>query len=354
MTDRSEEIAAAIVDAGERRQALYICGGGSKRQLLGRDSEGVQTLEVSGHRGITDYQPAELVLTARGGTPLTEILAALEAEGQTFPFEPPLFDGRATLGGTVACNLSGPARPWAGSARDLVLGVKLIDGRGQRLSFGGQVMKNVAGYDVSRLQAGALGTLGVLSEISLKVLPRPEHSLTLVYEMGAAAALETMNRRACRSGLLSGASWLAGRLYLRLSGAAAAVKGTAAIWGGEPMTEAPEFWCNLREMNLPFFTGADPLWRLSIKSTADKVAPDHATLLDWGGAQRWLRGDFKLPELQREAAAAGGNAILFRGGNRSAEVRPAPDPITRRLHKGLKQAFDPQGILNPGRLYGGL
>ncbi len=201
MTDRSGEMAATIAEAASRQQALYICGGGSKRQILGRDCPG-QELAVSGHSGIIDYQPSELVLTARAGTPLAEIVATLELEGQALAFEPPLYAGRATLGGTVATNSSGPARPWAGSARDMVLGVQLLDGRGQLLNFGGQVMKNVAGYDVSRLQAGALGTLGVLSQVSLKVLPRPEHSLTLAYDMDAAAAIDSMNRRAGQPGPL--------------------------------------------------------------------------------------------------------------------------------------------------------
>ncbi|MDH5172483.1 MAG: glycolate oxidase subunit GlcE [Gammaproteobacteria bacterium] len=353
MTDRSRDIAAIISEAAARRQPLYINGGGSKRRLLGRDCE-AQALEISGHTGITDYQPSELVLTARAGTPLAEIVAALGQEGQVLPFEPPLFDNRATLGGTVACNMSGPARPWAGSARDMVLGVQLVDGRGQLLNFGGQVMKNVAGYDVSRLQAGALGTLGVLSEVSLKVLPGPEHSATLVYEMDAAAAIDTMNRRAGQPSPLSGACWLDGRLYLRLSGAATAVAHTAASWGGEPLAAGSDFWRDLREMALPFFSGEEALWRLSVKSSAAPFAVAGPTLVDWGGAQRWLRGPLDPVELQRSAVQAGGNATLFRGGNRGAEVRPAPDAVTRRLHDRLKQAFDPQHILNPGRLYGGL
>lgn len=350
MTDRSAEMAALIAEAASRQQALYISGGSSKRQLLGRDCPG-QELAVWGHSGITDYQPAELVLTARAGTTLAEIVATLEHEGQALPFEPPLFDGRATLGGTVATNISGPARPWAGSARDMVLGVQLLDGHGQLLNFGGQVMKNVAGYDVSRLQAGALGTLGVLSQVSLKVLPRPEHSLTLAYAMDAAAAIDTMNRRAGQPGPLSGACWLEGRLYLRLSGAAAAVDHTAAHWGGERLAGGAEFWQQLREMNLPFFAGADPLWRLSVKSTAPPLDCHGPTLIDWGGAQRWLRGELDPARLQRWAAQAGGSVTLFAGGDRGAQLRPAPDSVTRRLHERLKQAFDPLRILNPGRLY---
>ncbi len=355
MTDRdaSGEIAARIRKAVEDRQSLYIQGGGSKRALLGRDCD-LPVLDVSGHRGITDYQPSELVLTARSGTPLAVVQAVLESEGQVLPFEPPLFEGKATLGGTLACNLSGPARPWAGSARDLLLGVQLIDGRGELLRFGGKVMKNVAGYDVSRLQAGALGTLGVLAEITLKVLPRPECSLTLAYEMSASEAVTCMNRRAASPAPMSGACWFDDRLYLRLSGEAGAVAHTAKTWGGESLAQGDALWRDLREMALPFFAGEEPLWRLSIKSTAPPADRAEIGLFDWCGALRWTRGAATMDTLQQQAVAAGGNVTLFRGGDRRAEVRPAPDPITRKLHQRLKRSFDPLGVLNPGRLYGWL
>lgn len=358
MTDRLDQdlgadIAARVRDAADGGQALYIQGGGSKRALLGRDCLAPE-LDVSGHSGITDYQPSELVLTARAGTPLTTLQATLAAHGQVLPFDPPLFDGRATLGGTLACNLSGPGRPWSGSVRDLVLGVQLIDGRGELLRFGGKVMKNVAGYDVSRLQAGALGTLGVITEISLKVLPRAEHTLTMAYEMPAREALTTMNRRAATAAPLCGACWRDGQLYLRLSGEPGAVRHTARNWGGEPVADGDQFWCELRELRLPFFAGDAPLWRLSVKPTAALPAESGPLLLDWCGAQRWLRGEFQLEALQQWAAAAGGNATLVRGGDRSAEVRPLPDPVSRRLQQRLKQSFDPRGIFNPGRLYGWL
>jgi glycolate oxidase FAD binding subunit len=358
MTDRpdrdlGEDIAARVRAAAASGQTLYIQAGGSKRALLGRECQ-APVLDVSAHSGITDYQPSELVLTARAGTPLTTLQTVLAEQGQELPFDPPLFDGRATLGGTLACNLSGPARPWRGSVRDLVLGVQLIDGNGQLLRFGGKVMKNVAGYDVSRLQAGALGTLGVLSEISLKVLPRAEHAITLAYEMPAAEALAAMNRRAATPAPLSGACWLDGTLYLRLSGEAGAVTHTARDWGGEVVANGAEFWRDLRELRLPFFAGDAPLWRLSLKPTAALATAPAAVLIDWCGAQRWLRGEYQLEALQQQAATAGGNAGLVRGGNRAAEVRPLPDPVSRRLQQRLKHSFDPRGIFNPGRLYGWL
>jgi glycolate oxidase FAD binding subunit len=347
--DQGDQLVEALHRARETGSRLYISGGGSKQHLSGRACL-ADDLDVSGHRGIIDYEPGELVITARGGTPVAELLATLREERQTLSFEPPVMSGRASLGGTLACNLSGPGRPWGGSIRDRVLGIQLINGRGERLNFGGRVMKNVAGYDVSRLQAGALGTLGILSEISLRVEPLPERSLTLRFGMAAPEAIETMNRRAGEPAPLTGAFWLQGQLHLRLAGAASAVRQTAQRWGGEQLEGGAEPWDDLREMTLPFFTGDTPLWRLSVDATAP-AGQEPAMLIDWCGAQRWLRGEFSRGEMDRLAAEAGGHATLFRGGDRSAEVRPPLSATETGLHQRLKRAFDPDGILNPGRLY---
>lgn len=350
MTDRTRDIVDAVTAALQQREPLYIQGGNSKRDWLGRACNATP-LDVSGHRGIVDYQPAELVLRARAGTRLEEICNILAREGQMLPFEPPVLAGAATLGGTLACNLSGPGRPWQGSIRDAVLGVKLVNGNAELLNFGGQVMKNVAGYDVSRLQAGAMGTLGVLCEVSLKVLPQPERSTTLAYETTAAQALATMNRRAGEAGPLTGACWHDGLLYLRLAGAATAVQQTALDWGGQALPQEQEPWEQLRELSGAFFATGQPLWRLSLGSTAPLQTGPGATLIDWGGAQRWLRGAADFRQLQEIAAAAGGHACLFRGGDRKGEVRQALPPTQRQLQSRLKRAFDPHGIFNPGRLY---
>lgn len=348
--DRGEEIIAALRQARESRRPVTISAGNSKRHVAGRDCE-YDPLDVSGHRGIIDYQPQELVITARAGTALTEINSRLQENNQMLSFEPPLFGGAATVGGTLACNLSGPARPWGGSVRDMVLGVQLINGKGELLNFGGKVMKNVAGYDVSRLQAGALGTLGVLTEVSLKVLPRPQETLTLRYAMDAEDAIEYMNRRAGEPKPLSGAFWLDGHMYLRLSGAAGAVYSTVTQWGGETLDHDAATWEGLREMTLPFFASKAPLWRFSVKSTAPPTADFGPMLIDWCGAQRWVRGDHSQTALQQAALEAGGHVTLFRGGDRSAEVRSPLSAVQQSLQQRLKHAFDPDGIINPGRLY---
>jgi len=348
--DCSEYVINALRQARSSRRPVTISAGDSKRHLAGRECE-CAPLDLSGHRGIIDYQPQELLITARSGTPLTELNTKLQEHNQTLSFEPPMFDGRATLGGTLACNLSGPARPWGGSIRDMVLGVQLINGKCERLNFGGRVMKNVAGYDVSRLQAGALGTLGVLTEVSLKVLPQPEKTLTLQFQMSAQDAIQTMNRRAGEPKPLSGACWLDGQLHLRLSGAASAVDSTAAQWGGDILYNSDLLWEGLREMTLPFFAGDAPLWRFAVKSSAPLTPDFGPMLIDWCGAQRWVRGEHSRAALQRAAVAAGGHVTLFRGGDRSTEVRSPLNTVEQGLQQRLKHAFDPDGILNPGRLY---
>lgn len=351
MADLTPSLLAQVNDALATGTTLEIRGSGSKR-FLGREAHADAVLDLSGHRGIISYQPAELVLTARAGTPLDEIEAALAEQGQTLAFDPPRFEGGGTLGGTLACNQSGPSRPWSGSVRDAVLGVKLITGRGEHLRFGGQVIKNVAGYDISRAQAGALGTLGVITEISLKVMPRPAATLTLVQDMDAGSAIRRMNELAAQPSPLAAACWHGGRLYLRLAGVPAAVAGTATRWGGETLEDDTAFWRGLRDQRHSFFAGTGPLWRFSVNSAPPLWRAEGDWLIDWGGAQRWLRGDLPGAELAREAAQAGGQVSLFRGGDRRGEVFPEPSPVVRRLHLRLKEAFDPAGIFNPGRLYG--
>lgn len=349
MADRAELIEQSVRLAFEAGEPLCIEGNGSKA-FFGAMRRG-RVLPVAEHHGITDYEPRELVIKARAGTPLNEVEEALAEEGQMLPFEPPHF-GEATLGGTVACGLSGPRRPWCGAVRDFVLGVTLVNGRGEHLRFGGEVIKNVAGYDISRTMAGALGTLGVLLSVSLKVLPRPEREITLSRECTAREAIDLFNHWAARPLPLSGACHCDGRLRVRLSGTGEAVKSAARVIGGEKERDG-RFWSDLREQHLPFFEGDRPLWRFSVPSDAPPQPSTDGCLVDWGGAQRWLRTDAPAEEVRAAAVAMGGAAHCFRGGNRREVFHPIPEPLMK-LHRNLKTAFDPKGILNPGRLYADL
>ncbi|MEM8496742.1 MAG: glycolate oxidase subunit GlcE [Pseudomonadota bacterium] len=350
MTDQTIELLEQVNAARSSNSTLNILGGCSKR-FLGREQTADAALDVSKHTGIVSYEPVELVLTARAGTRLLDIEAALAEQGQALAFDPPHFSEQATLGGTLACNQSGPARPWQGSVRDAVLGIRLINGRGEHLRFGGQVMKNVAGYDVSRAQAGAYGTLGVITEISLKVLPKPKATLTLVQTLDAASAIQAMNERAGKSQLLAGACWVDGALYLRLSGSPAVVAGAAKEWGGNELDDELSFWRSIREQQHSFFSSVENVWRFSIRSSATLWRQDAPWIIDWGGAQRWLRGEFDFATLEAEASDAKGQVSLFRGERRNDEVFATLSPGGKLLHQRLKKAFDPQGIFNPGRLY---
>jgi glycolate oxidase FAD binding subunit len=339
-----------IRQAAERREPLQIRASGSK-DFYGGALRGTVVLDVSGYHGVVDYDPSELVLTARAGTPLVEIEQLLSDNGQMLPFEPPHFGPHATLGGCVAAGLSGPRRPYAGSVRDFVLGVRLLDGQGQDLRFGGQVMKNVAGYDVSRLLAGSLGTLGVMLEISLKVLPRPAESATLRFAMDETKAVETMNRWAGQPLPLTASSWHDGTLISRLEGAATAVKAACDSLGGGAVADADSYWKALREHNTAFFQTDKPLWRFSLPSTAAPLSLSDASLIEWGGALRWVATDDDVGITRKTAEAVGGQATLFRGGNKQIGVfHPLPEPMLT-LHQRVKHSFDPQGVFNPGRLH---
>jgi len=338
-----------IAQAAASGRALRLRGGGTK-DFYGGEPRG-EVLDVRGYRGIMSYEPTELVVTARCGTPLAELEAELAAHGQCLPFEPPHFGEGATFGGCIAAGLAGPRRAAAGALRDFVLGATVIDGRGRLLSFGGQVMKNVAGYDVSRLMAGSLGTLALIAEASVKVLPRPQRELTLRLDLAEAPALEALNAWAGQPLPISASAWEAGMLTLRLSGAESAVRAAAGRLGGTELAAGAAFWDAIREQRAPFFSGEEPLWRLSVSSTATPLALPGRLLVEWGGALRWLKSDAPANAVREAAKRGGGHATLFRGGARSQGVFTSLDAAQLRLHRELKAAFDPAGILNPGRLY---
>lgn len=349
MTDPAQQLAETIRAAADARRPLHIRGSGSKA-FYGNAATG-DTLDVSANRGILSYEPTELVITARAGTPLAEIETMMREQGQMLGFEPPHFGDGATLGGCIAAGLSGPRRPYAGSVRDFVLGLRLLDGRGTDLRFGGQVMKNVAGYDVSRLITGSLGTLGVILEASLKALPLPPAETTLCREQTQAEALTLMNEWAGKPLPITATCHVDGRLYVRLAGATPAVHSAAAKIGGETVADGAAFWRELREQRHAFFAGAAPLWRLSLQSTAPELQLPGTQLIEWGGALRWLRSDADTMSIRKTARSHDGHATRFRGTDaRSGAFHPLPSAMLK-LHKRVKLAMDPAGILNPGRLY---
>jgi glycolate oxidase FAD binding subunit len=351
LRDLQERVRVAAVT----KAPLRIRGSGSK-DFYGAALAG-DVLDTTGYAGVVEYEPAELVITARAGTPLADVERLLDDAGQMLAFEPPHFGPQATLGGAVATGLSGPRRPYAGAVRDLVLGVRIVDGAGDDLRFGGRVMKNVAGFDVPRLMTGALGTLGVLTEISLKCLPRPRAQATRAYECSADEAIRRVNEWGGQPLPLSATCFHHGRLAVRFSGAATAIAAATARLGGETVRDDDPFWRGVREQTHPFFEQARdvlaPLWRLSVKSTAPYTDLGGDQLIEWGGALRWLAAGERTDaaRVRAWAAGCGGHATLFRAGDKSPGVFHPLAPAVATLHRRLKSTFDPHHILNPGRMY---
>ena len=342
------EVQETIREAAAARTPLRLRGGGTK-DFYGNEPRG-RVLDTAGYAGIESYEPSELVVTARCGTRLGELEKLLEEHRQGLPFEPPHFGPEATVGGFVAAGLSGPRRASAGALRDFVLGVKLVDGRGRAVAFGGQVMKNVAGYDVARLAAGSLGTLGMIAEVSLKVLPLPASEATLELELDEPGAIARMNRWAGQPLPISATAWHEGRLRVRMSGSSAALASGAGRIGGAPV-DAATFWADLREQRHAFFAGPAPLWRLAVPSSTPPLDLPGGTLIEWSGALRWLKCDAPATRVRAAAARVGGHATLFRAADKAPGAFTEPGPVAMRIHRELKAAFDPAGILNPGRLY---
>ena len=348
-----DAVIGKVRQAAARARPLRIRGGGSK-DFYGQRLHG-ELLDVRPLAGVVDYEPSELVVTVRAGTRLRELQALLAERGQCLPFEPPQFGVGSTIGGAVAAGLSGPARASVGSLRDYVLGVQIVNGKGELLTFGGQVMKNVAGYDVSRLMAGSLGTLGVIVQVSLKVLPVPPAEATLLFDLSETSARQQLNRWGGQPLPLNASCWADGHLAVRLRGAQAAVAAAARSMGGQALApeRAERQWPALRDQALPFFRLApgEALWRASVPDTATplNLGP---TLVEWHGAQRWFKATPADATHVREAAArAGGHATLFRGGDGSVPVFTPLAPALAQIHARLKHEFDPAGIFGPGRLY---
>lgn len=341
--DMTQALSEQVKTAYEAGTPLAIHGGGSK-SFLGQALQG-ETLDITGHQGIVNYQPVELVMTVRAGTPLAEVNAALAEKGQCLAFEPPAFGSNATIGGTIATGLSGPARPYTGSARDYMLGVRIINGRGEALRFGGEVMKNVAGYDVSRLMTASHGSLGLITEVSLKVLPKPKASVTHVFECEAVEAIRQFNQWAGQPLPITGTAWADGQAYVRLAGAASAVSAAAKQMPGQALEQAP--WSEFAELTHASVAQAQPLWRLSVPQTA--VLDLDCQLIEWGGAQRWYSGDLAADELRAKVAAVGGHATCYRG-TADSVFHPLESAMLA-LQQRIKSSFDPKGLFNVGRFY---
>lgn len=347
--DKSNELAELVIDAINNKRVLKIIGGNSK-SFYGRKTE-AEVITTIEHSGVTNYEPGELVITARAGTSLTEIESLLKSKNQRLVFEPPYFSETATLGGAIATGINGPCRPWSGSARDSVLGVKMINGQGQILSFGGEVMKNVAGYDVSRLMTGSLGTLGMLLEISLKVLPISEKTKTIIIDCDDDNVIQRcveINRRFLP---ITAMTYYKKQLHIRLSGNTASVDAAIKKLEGS-MVEVNDFFSSIREQTHAFFNQPGTLWRISVPpATPHMQELSGEWMIDWGGAQRWLISDMKAEDIRIKVEAKNGHATIFKNDNNADDVFQPLTNTQLHLHRMIRKAFDPNNVFNSGRLY---
>jgi len=348
MTDCKDEIASKIQDAYQNKQALNIVAGGTK-QFYGREIQ-AEPLAISKHSGVIEYEPSELYISAKSGTPLSEIEKTITSQHQILPCEPPQFGPMATLGGMVACGLAGPRRASSGNVRDCMLGTEILNGKGEYLRFGGRVMKNVAGYDISRLMCGALGTLGVVMSITLRLLPKPEDEQTIVLTLENQAAITKMNQWANTPMPISATFYDGSNLYIRLSGSSSAIQACKKDISEETISENNKFWMSIKEQTHNFFDTNEPLWRISVPPNTDTLNLPGECVMEWNGALRWYKSDAEENMIRAEAQRVGGHANLFRGGVTDQIFHPLPNP-SMKLHKKIKQVLDPAGILNPGKMF---
>ncbi|MFC1775815.1 glycolate oxidase subunit GlcE [Pseudomonadota bacterium] len=352
MAGLSSEIVNCVKTAFRAKTPLNITAAGTK-SFLGQRAENSQPLDVTGHRGIIEYDPAELVLVARAGTPLREIEKVLSDHHQMLGFEPPFTNSGATLGGAVAAGLAGPRRAYSGAVRDFILGAGFVNGKGEVITTGGKVMKNVAGFDLFRPMAGAMGTLGVLLKVALRVLPKPEIEQTLILEEDdEISALKKMNTWAAKTQAISAAAFDGRNIRIRLSGSSASIEHGAALIGGEKLANG-NYWQDLNNFKLDFFQQQGRLWRISVAPMSGPIGKNLDFLIDWGGAQRWLKSDETPATIRGWATRLGGHAACFSQDHEVNTYQPLERGVLE-LHQRFKAAFDPAGILNPGRMYPGL
>ena len=350
--DISSHLQTQIKTGLDEKTSFFIQGSNSK--YFYGNPVNAQSLEVNRHRGILNYHPSELVLTARAGTPLAEIEAELKKNKQCLPFEPPHFGPNATFGGTIASGLAGSARPFSGSVRDAVLGCRIINGQGEILRFGGEVVKNVAGYDVSRLMTGSLGTLGLILDISVKVLPTAPCNLTYIQTLPASDVITTMNTLRRSTLPLSGLAYVENKLHIRLAGTQISLAPTKNTMNGEILANDADFWHSLNEQTHPFFDAKQTLWKFSVPPATHHMALIKESIIDWGGGLYWFFSDAPRDEIDALANTLNGHAVLFRRGEigkTESHSFPLPPSNMQSLHENIKQAFDPQRLFNPGRMY---
>lgn len=348
MSDQTKIIVEQVAGARSQGKSLSIHGSGSHNFMLADFREDALQLDMTAHNGIIDYQPTELTLQARSGTPVAEIEKALAEKNQRLPTDFLCFKAQSTLGGAVAIGLTGCSRPFRGAIRDHVLGVTLVNGQAETIKGGGQVMKNVAGYDISRLMAGSYGTLGVMLDVTLKVLPRSERIDTRVFEMEENAALQHMNELAGKPLPIAAAIYLDGSLYLRLEGSEAGVAHAISRIGGETLEQSAGFWQSINNHSHSFFDDAQSLWRIVVPTTTAKLEleSDHQALIDWCGGQRWLKSDTLAASDYEHVRNVGGYIESFRG-KPPHQPESNLQPLQIRMQQRIKQAFDPDRIFNP-------
>ena len=348
-SDYIKTLCASIEQANTAQQTLQIQGGGSK-SFYGNEIS-ANTLDVSNNTGIVEYEPSELFITARNGTLLSEIEATLEANNQILPFEPPHFSPSATLGGAVACGLSGPRRPFASSLRDCILGVNIVNGKGEYLEFGGKVMKNVAGYDASRLMCGALGTLGVLTQVSIRVAPKPQAEITLALDINQNEALNKMNAWAQTQLPISATYFNNDILHVRIASLEKNIEKIHKQIGGEKISSSEEFWKSVKNHQSEFFQTDQPLWRIIMPNNTPPLSINGESCIEWNGGLRWIITTEDAQHITNQCQAFKGYASLFKANSKPNDCLAEINPNLKKLHLNLKTAFDPNRILNPGRMY---
>ena len=356
--DISLELQQSVKDAISNHSPIYIHGGNSK--LFYGNTVDANPLDVSKHTGIIDYDPTELCITVRAGTLLSDVEKVLEAENQILPFEPPQYTPNTTIGGALATGISGPRRAYTGSARDAILGVKIINGEGEIVSFGGQVMKNVAGYDLSRMMVRSQGTLGVILEASIRLLPKPKNEITVSLEGSQSFALDYFQTSRTQQLPITASAWFNDQAFLRLSGSDKSLtqqlKKLSKDMKAKPIEHPSNFWADIRDHKHHFFGRTDkPLWRLSLPPAAEEIVQiNDNQLIEWGGAQRWVNTNTPANIIHSSANSRNGYATLFQGNIPETSCFPKLDENLMKLHKQLKNNMDPHGIFNPGRMYSGL